>query len=167
VGTTFQIYFPAADPEIAALQPVTAAVQTTPNGSETVLVVDDEAPIRGLLERYLTMLGYDVIEAEDGETALRKYTEVRQNPHAVILDLGMPRMSGSECLEKLRILNPQVRVLVASGNGEADLDSHVLKQGALAFLAKPYNLADISEKLRKVLDVPLEKSSAENTPTLP
>jgi FixJ family two-component response regulator len=76
-------------------------------------------------------------------------------------------MSGSECLEKLRILNPQVRVLVASGNGEADLDSHVLKQGALAFLAKPYNLADISEKLRKVLDVPLEKSSAENTPTLP
>jgi DNA-binding NtrC family response regulator len=64
----------------------------------------------------------------------------------------MPNMSGWECLEKLRRLDPQVKVLIASGYGGADLDSRVLAHGAFGFMRKPYNLMAISKKLREMLD---------------
>ena len=156
VGTTFRIYFPAASPSAGGLLPATADLPAMAGGSETILVVDDEAPIRGLLERHLTKLGYHVIAAADGEIALRRYTEATQRPHAVILDLGMPNMSGWECLTKLLSFDAQAKVIVASGYGGTDLDSRVLKQGAVGFVRKPYNLQIISQKLRATLDTPVE-----------
>jgi signal transduction histidine kinase/CheY-like chemotaxis protein len=153
-GTTFRIYFPAVRQPAGEAQPAPAKPSVLPGGSETILVVDDEASIRALLGRHLTRQGYAVITAADGEIALRQYTQASRRPQAVILDLGMPNMSGWECLEKLRDLDPLVRVLVASGYGVADLETNALKAGASAFLGKPYNLALISRKLREILDSP-------------
>ena len=156
VGTTFRIYFPAASQFAGELQPTAVSLPAVRGGSETILVVDDEAPIRGLLERHLTKLGYTVVTAADGEIGLRRYTEASHRPDAVIMDLGMPNMSGWECLAKLRGLNPQVKVFVASGYGGTDLDRRVLNEGAAAFMRKPYNLISLSRRLRELLDAPAE-----------
>jgi len=153
-GTTFLLYFPAV---LQPLQPPDLKVTTVsklPGGSETILVVDDEAPIRHLLERHLSKLGYSVISAADGEMGFQKFTDATPPPQAVILDLGMPKCSGWDCLEKLRGINPQAKVLIATGYGGADLDSRAAEKGAAAFLRKPYDLATISKKLRQVLDTP-------------
>ena len=154
VGTTFRVYLPAILQRRNESEPKIAPAPSLVGGTETILVVDDEAPIRGLLERHLRKLGYNIMSAADGELALSRYGEGKRRPHGVILDLGMPKMSGWECLEKLLAMDPQVKVLVATGYSGADLDTRVMEKGATAFLRKPYDLAAISKKLREVLDAP-------------
>jgi PAS domain S-box-containing protein len=152
VGTTFRIYLPAVGQgEKQAELTLAVSRNRAPGGTETILVVDDEAPLRRLLERHLGKLGYDVICASDGEMGWRKYSEASPRPHAVILDLGMPKASGWECLAKLREIDPGVKVLIASGYGGDDLEERATKSGAAAFLSKPYNLDVISRKLRDVM----------------
>ena len=154
VGTTFRIYLPVETQTDAQPQPTEKIKPAVSGGSETILVVDDEAPIRGLLERHLVTLGYKVISAADGSIALQKYSEAGQRPNVTVLDLGMPIMSGWECLEKLRRLDPQVKVVVATGYGGDDVERRVLEQGAVGFMNKPYSLDDMSRKLREILDAP-------------
>ena len=154
VGTTFRIYLPAIRQPAGESQPTAAKPPAMARGSETILIADDEASIRGLLERFLTRQGYTVITAADGEVALRRYSEATPRPQAVILDLGMPNMSGWECVAQLRQLDPHVKVLLASGYGLADLESRAVQAGASGFVGKPYNLAQISSKLREILDAP-------------
>ena len=156
VGTTFRIYLPAVQQSVKEAELKGDFTPNLPGGVETILVVDDEAPIRRLLERHLGKLGYDIICASDGEMGWRKFAEATSRPQAVILDLGMPKSSGWECLEKLRELDPNVKVLVASGYGGADLEARAVQNGAVAFLSKPYNLGAISRKLREVLTAPTQ-----------
>jgi two-component system response regulator (stage 0 sporulation protein A) len=85
---------------------------------------------------------------------LHQFTEASPRPHAVILDLGMPKTSGWECLEKLRAFDQGIKVLVASGYGSDDLDARVVEKGATGLLHKPYDLATLTKRLREVLDVP-------------
>jgi CheY-like chemotaxis protein len=153
-GTTFDIYLPALLLGDKKHESKPAAAAIVPRGVETVLVVDDEVSIRRLLERHLNRLGYTVVSAADGELGFKKFAESNPRPQVVILDLGMPKSSGWECLDKLRALDPYVKVLVASGYGGADLASRVEEKGAAAFLRKPYDLVTIAEKLRAVLDAP-------------
>ncbi len=70
------------------------------------------------------------------------------------MDIGMPNMSGWECLKKLLSLNPQVKVILMSGYGGTDLEERAISAGARGFLHKPYNLQEVSKKLRGILDVP-------------
>ena len=153
-GTSFDIYLPALLLGEKKSESKQALAAVAPGGVETVLVVDDEVSIRRLLERHLGKLGYTVISAADGELGFKKFAESNPRPHAVILDLGMPKSSGWECLDKLRVLDPYIKVLVASGYGGPDLESRVEEKGAAAFLRKPYDLVTIAEKLRAVLDAP-------------
>ncbi|MGA2243915.1 MAG: response regulator [Verrucomicrobiota bacterium] len=153
-GTTFQIYLPAVLQRENQITAEPATVSKLPGGTETILVVDDEAPIRRLLERHLGKLGYNIISAADGEMGLHQFTEASPRPHAVILDLGMPKTSGWECLEKLRAFDQGIKVLVASGYGSDDLDARVVEKGATGLLHKPYDLATLTKRLREVLDVP-------------
>ena len=154
LGTTFTIYLPAARqaetrPPLAPARPA-----SLPGGSETILVADDEIPIRRLLERHLTRLGYTVLTAQDGEVALEKYRTAARRPHAVILDLGMPKMSGWNCLEQLRQFDPQAKILIATGYGGDNVESEAVRKGASGLLAKPYKLAELCHTLRKVLNSP-------------
>jgi two-component system, cell cycle sensor histidine kinase and response regulator CckA len=152
VGTTFRIYFPVASgSELPAAAPAPDK-PALPRGHETILVVDDESHIRTLMERHLVKLGYTVLFAGDGVEALQRYTETSRAPDAVILDLGMPKMSGWECLEKLRELDPRARIFIVSGYGATDLENRARKAGAVGLLRKPYNLREISVKLREILD---------------
>jgi len=162
VGTTFRIYLPAVRQTAGAPPPAAAKPPPVAGGSETILVVDDEASIRNLLERHLTRLGYKVVTAAGGEIGLRLYAQTVPRPHAVILDLGMPYMSGWECLKKLRELDPQAIVLIASGNGMEGIESQALKAGASAFLGKPYDLANIASMLRKILNAPKDVNGGDS-----
>ncbi len=156
VGTTFGIYLPVASQLELPIQPVAEPKAALPGGTETLLIVDDEAPIRRLLERHLGRLGYHILTAMDGEMALRRYaeaTEAGNRPQLVIMDLGMPHMSGWVCLEKLRQFDSQAKVVVATGYGDPTMENRVLEHGALGFMSKPYNLNDVAKKLREVLDL--------------
>ncbi len=152
VGTTFRIYLPALSQPESNVLANEGDAPAVPGGSETILVTDDEPLLRSLVEEYFTQLGYNVLTAADGEAAVREYTTAADRPKAVILDLGMPRMSGWECLQKLRLADPAVKVLVATGFGGDGVENRVIELGARAFMHKPFHLAEVAFKLREILD---------------
>ena len=121
-------------------------------GNETLLVVDDEEEIRELTQEYLESLGYAVKTAESGEEALRIYGSEDENIHLVLLDLNMPGMGGVKCLEKLRELDPRARVLIASGYTSREHRAQSLASGAGGFIAKPFQMRELAEKIRKMLN---------------
>ncbi|HTI97495.1 MAG TPA: response regulator [Dongiaceae bacterium] len=161
VGTTFEIYLPITAADLVATPPASPPLGATPKGSGTIMIVDDEAPIRNMLQRFLVRQGYSVFAAADGEIALDRYRNPATRPELVILDLGMPVMSGWECLERLRQIDPQARVLIASGYGGDDLEDRIFQKGALGFINKPYDLGEMSRKVRSIFTgQPQELSAA-------
>jgi len=152
VGTTFRIYLPVRrSPGEATVSPAKpkAALQ---GGTETILIVDDEAPIRSVTERAFIKLGYTIITARDGESALLRYGEEATRIRLVIMDLGMPGMGGWECLKQLRAINPHLRVLLTTGYGGNDLLDRARQAGAVNLIAKPYQLEVLSRAVREALD---------------
>jgi signal transduction histidine kinase/CheY-like chemotaxis protein len=119
-------------------------------GKRRVLLVDDEPLVRRGARRQLERLGYQVVEAENGVRALAAYTE--SGPFdAVILDLSMPEMGGAECFKRLRDIDPEARVLLASGyaaDGETDV---LLTNGARGFLEKPYTAQALGTALTRCI----------------
>jgi CheY-like chemotaxis protein len=150
-GTTFRIYFPAAGlvqidrtvdvPKIAGV-----------GGSETILIVDDEPVVRSLGRRLLERFGYTVLEAASGEEGLEIYHRRGPEIALVILDLNMPGMGGANCLAHLMEEDKSVRVIIASGYSPDANVTASLKQGALGFVTKPYQLEDMLNLIRDVLD---------------
>jgi len=150
-GSTFEVYLPAlARP--APLPPIPAAAPT--GGAETVLVVDDEDFIRYLLQRALEDAGYTVLLAEDGPQALELYRARGPEIDLVILDMGLPQVSGRQVFHHLRQLDPNAVVLISSGYAEDDQARAMIEAGARGFLAKPYDLNELLSKVRQVLDRP-------------
>lgn len=153
-GTTFAVYLPAsgesADPFAKA--PAGRRSDVLPHGSESLLIVEDEMSLRRLLTGVLEPCGYRVHCVADGREAVR-YIEDRQNViDAVLLDLNVPELAGLDVYRELKRLRPQVRVLVVSGHITKELRSELTKLGQRDFIAKPYRLDEICERLRIVLD---------------
>jgi PAS domain S-box-containing protein len=149
-GTTFEIYMPAilaeAEPDT---QPDMAAI---PTGSETVLLVDDEEIIRDLGKRILERSGYKVLTAANGREALNLYGQQKGEISLVILDLIMPEMGGKQCLEELVKIDPKTKILIASGYSEDAQTTETFESKVRGFIAKPYNLKEMLQTVRKVLD---------------
>jgi signal transduction histidine kinase len=103
-----------------------------------ILLVDDEADIREVLHLSLTDLGYEVLEAENGEEALRVFTE--QRPPIVLTDIKMPHMDGIELLQKVKDHNPEAEVIMITGHGDMNLAIRSLKHEATDFITKPINV---------------------------
>ena len=150
VGTTFRIYFPA----IGELpQEQYFEKKEPPKGQgETILLVDDEPLLRDIVVRQLVGANYRVIKASNGNEALNLYKEHREQISLVILDLLMPRMSGKQCLEALRKLDPKVRVLIASGALNSEIEGDLKEIGARGLIAKPFDTPQLLEKIRKIID---------------
>jgi two-component system cell cycle sensor histidine kinase/response regulator CckA len=149
-GTTFKIYFPAL---VSGSQSEEALVKPVPRGgSETILLVDDEALIRDLGGRILTRAGYRVLTAVNGRDALEVYTTGRQDISLVILDLIMPEMGGKQCLEEILKIDTQERVLIASGYSVTGSSNEALAVGAKGFVNKPYDMRELLTTVREVLD---------------
>jgi PAS domain S-box-containing protein len=148
-GTTLRIYLPLA---VGAVAPEPPAADAAPvRGAGLILVVDDEPVVREMLSEMLRTLGYRVTACADGTEAVAVYREHAREVDLVILDMVMPGMGGRDTFHALRQIHPQVRALLSSGytlNGEAQ---SILDEGVLAFVGKPYRLADLSRAVAEAL----------------
>lgn len=149
-GTTFEIYFPAV--RATAESSATLYGKMPAGGTETILLVDDEDPVRELAHRTLSRAGYRVLTAVDGLQALELFRENRDDISLVILDLIMPSMGGAECLAELLKIDPSVRVLIASGYSGEVTEGEALQRGARGFLGKPFQQEELLQQVRLTLD---------------
>lgn len=161
-GTTFDIYLPVIDREERDMEKPLEPVVIN-RGSETILLVDDEDYIRDLGKQILSRFGYTVWTAENGETALEIYATHWNTIDLVLLDLIMPGMSGTECLRELQRINPSVRVVVISGYSPDDSRDELIELGAEGFISKPYEMNQMLQVTRKVLDKKQGSSGNETT----
>jgi len=154
-GTTFTIYLPLveASPEAPALTPApTVAGQP---GSETILVVEDNALVRGLICDVLTQHGYTVLHASDGPGALEVFRQHRRPIHLLVSDVVMPGgMSGLDLAQHLASLDRDLRVLLLSGYAEDAMDHYGGRPGQAAFLQKPFTPDVLVRTVRAMLDQP-------------
>lgn len=149
-GATFRIYFPVAEQGRGVEE--WREDKGFTGGTETILLVDDEEPIRNLGEQIFTKYGYTVFKAPEGESALKIYEEKKDGIDLIILDLIMPGMGGKKCLEGLLQINPDVKVVVASGYSPEGTVKSFLEGGAKHFISKPFNMKEMLQVVREVLD---------------
>ncbi|MDY6969531.1 MAG: PAS domain S-box protein, partial [Spirochaetota bacterium] len=148
-GSTFSFYLPVTDKEIVIESEYSKEVV---KGEGIVLIVDDEDMILDVGERLLDSFGYIVLKANNGYDAIEIYKKEMNNIKLVILDMIMPGLSGGETYDKLREINPDIKVLLSSGysiNGEA---SDIINRGCNGFIQKPYNMKQLSQKIFEILN---------------
>ncbi|MFH1146653.1 MAG: PAS domain S-box protein [Pseudomonadota bacterium] len=150
-GTTFDIYLPASEKELTD-NSIDAAPNEFVRGDETILLIDDEQIIRELGKEILENSGYKVMLASDGIEALTLYENLKKEIALVILDMIMPRLGGIETFDRLRLMNPAVKVIVSSGYSADGHYQAVLRNGARGFIQKPYKIRDLTKIVRQVLD---------------
>ncbi|PJZ53758.1 hybrid sensor histidine kinase/response regulator [Leptospira adleri] len=147
-GTTFKLYFPAVS---ASDSTNTEDARQFTKLQANVLIVDDEIMVLEVLKDILELSGCKVFTANSGKHAL----EVFQNPDLqidlIITDLGMPEMSGDILFQKLKKINPEVKVIVTSGHIERDKKEKLLQEGVRAILDKPYKIEEVQSVIRKIL----------------
>jgi two-component system, cell cycle sensor histidine kinase and response regulator CckA len=150
-GTTFEVYLPACP--AAAIDPMaTKRLEKIPSGPETVLLIEDEAAVRLLTADVLRKLGYHVLEAADGEEAIRVAEKTTRPIDLVISDVVMPHLGGRQASERIRELQPNVRVLFVSGYTDDAIVRHGVLQAETPFLHKPFTPPMLAKKVREVLD---------------
>lgn len=150
LGTTFKIYLPAMAMED---EPDAAGTAEMPAfGTETILLADDEELIIELGKKILGRAGYTVLSAANGQEALEIYQKKRRDISLVILDLMMPVMGGAQCLEEMLKINPQARVLLASGHSAESSAGPGVGEKAKGFVGKPYNVKRLLKAVRKAID---------------
>ena len=149
-GASFKIYLPVSKTE--GLWDLAETREMPAFGTETIFVVDDDDRVRDMAQQMIEMGGYKVITASSGEEALEIYEQRGAEIALVILDLIMPGGGGKRCLEDLLQVDPNVRVIIASGLSSNGLASYEIGTGARGFVMKPYDAKDILRAIRKVLD---------------
>jgi two-component system, cell cycle sensor histidine kinase and response regulator CckA len=151
-GTAFKIYWPAAEPGKIEPGEIHTEQSVLQDGTETILLVDDDEQIRELTSEVLEDSGYQVIIASSGEQALEVFRKKYRDIDLVLMDLNMPGMGGSRCTREMITLDPSVRVLVASGYSANVHGRDVLEFGAEDFISKPYQMRELLAKIRELLD---------------
>ena len=174
-GTTFKIYLPRVPSiEEPVMQTVAAPAQfqKVEPGTETILLVEDEANLRYLARQYLEKQGYRVIEAADGAVAMQIAVAHEGVIHLLLTDVIMPGMNGRELAQRISEIRPNVKVLYMSGYTENVIGQDGTLDAGVRLLQKPFNLRDLKSKVREVLDatptppeVVMSMQSAEPQPT--
>jgi PAS domain S-box-containing protein len=149
-GSTFNIYLPACDKMFEREK--RGSPGEILKGQGTILLVDDEEMILQVGKEMLERLGYNVLMAKGGVEALKIYRMNQHRVHLVILDMIMPDMGGSETFEKLKGINPEVRVILSSGYSLEDQALEIMERGCDGFIQKPFNINDLSKHLRLILE---------------
>jgi CheY-like chemotaxis protein len=152
-GATFKIYFPALSREAARESPV-AATPATPVGTETVLVVEDDARLRLLVRKSLERFGYTVLPTGNGADALKVAAAHTGSIELLLTDVVMPGMNGTALAREFAHVRPAAKVLFCSGYTENAIVHHGVLDAGIAFLQKPYSPLALAQKVREVLDAP-------------
>jgi two-component system, cell cycle sensor histidine kinase and response regulator CckA len=149
-GTTFKIYLPRVDAELETARP--PASPTTLKGSETILLVEDEDPVRAIAGSSLRRFGYEVLMARNAGEALL-LCETHPGPiHILVTDVVMPQMSGPELATRIIATRPQTKVLCMSGYTDDSIVRHGVLDTSVAYLQKPFTPQSLATKVREVLD---------------
>jgi nitrogen-specific signal transduction histidine kinase/CheY-like chemotaxis protein len=152
-GTAFSLYFPIVRRVVESVPEENGGAES-PNGhGELILAIEDEEPLRDFLKSILEESGYKVLLASDGMRGLQTYRDHLNEISIVLLDMGLPEMSGTEVLAGLLLLNPRVKVISASGYLEPEVKADAYEIGALDFLAKPYLVEELLMKVHRALQV--------------
>jgi PAS domain S-box-containing protein len=150
-GTTFKIYLPQVE-ELWEEVKEKVVEKELPRGSETVLVVEDEQEVRKLAVRVLKMQGYKVLEASQGDDALRLCEEHNRPIQLMVTDVVMPGMDGRELTNRLMLLHPEIRVLYMSGYTDNIIVHHGILERGINYIQKPFTVGALAGKVREVLD---------------
>jgi PAS domain S-box-containing protein len=148
-GTTFSIYLPASEKRV---QEAVKTAEKITWATGTVLLVDDEEIILEVGQDLLKTMGYQVLIAKHGKEAIEIYRKKRDDIDIVVLDMVMPNMGGGEAYDRLKEINPDIKVLLSSGfsiDGEA---TEILQRGCNGFVQKPFRMNELAEKITRVLD---------------
>src|SRR5947208_1912477 len=161
-GTTFKIYLPRVpSAETAAHVAPSAPLQRVEPGTETILLVEDEANLRYLARQYLEKQGYKVIEAADGAVAMQIAVAHEGVIHLLLTDVIMPGMNGRELAQRVSEIRPNVKVLYMSGYTENVIGHNGPLDAGIRLLQKPFNLRNLKHKVREVLDATLTPPEVE------
>ena len=147
-GTTFTVYLPVSGKKVVDEKPAEPEILT---GSETVLLVDDEQLIIDVGGKLLQRMGYRVLTADNGNQAIEIYRQNKGTIEIVILDLIMPQVSGGEVYDRLKEIDPQVKVLLSSGYSAESQAAEILRRGCNGFIQKPFRPEALSKKIRAIL----------------
>jgi DNA-binding response OmpR family regulator len=148
-GSTFNIYLPMSEKELSKEVKISEEIL---RGTETLLLVDDEDMIIEIGEQMLKQLGYETLIAGGGREAVEIYEKNKDNIDMIILDMIMPDMSGSYTFDRLKEINPDVKVLLSSGYSIDGGPTGILERGCDGFIQKPFDMKQLSRKLREILD---------------
>ena len=150
-GTTFKVYVPAVE-EASATEPEKEMTNLPRGQGETILLVDDEASILTITSQTLETFGYQVLTATDGAEAIALYAQHRDKIAGVLTDTAMPIMDGPTTMRVLRRMNPQVKIIAASGLKSEASGIHEADSEIKYFLDKPYTAGTLLRTLREMLD---------------
>ena len=158
-GTTFKIYLPRVSEEGETIAVPAAPEVKLARGHETILLVEDEVTLRGLVKQYLQNQGYTILEATDGAAAIRIAAEYPNPIHLLLTDVIMPGMNGREVASRVSAARPEVKVLYVSGYTENAIGHNGLLEEGITLLQKPFTLPTLKAKVREMLDqVPPEET---------
>jgi len=151
-GTVFRVYFPCSK-EKAAPRAIQVPQSAPRGGTETILIVEDEAPLRKLVDQILQKAGYTVLQADSGITALKLYKENRNNIHLLLTDMVMPDgMTGRELAEIIQFDNPEIKVVFTSGYNVEIVGKDFSLHEGVNFVQKPYHPMKLAKAVRDCLD---------------
>ncbi|HMA91487.1 MAG TPA: PAS domain S-box protein [Polyangiaceae bacterium] len=148
LGTRMHVYLSRTDLPIQVTRG--AVVGETRGGAETIALVEDAESVRALAERILSRHGYRVLAYEDGEKALEAIKRLDHPIDLLLTDVVMPRMNGRELADRVLELMPRLRILFASGYSK----DAILQEPGIEFIAKPYSVAELTRRVREILDKP-------------
>ena len=147
-GTTFIVSLPAS--EKTAFDPPEAAFKIV-EGSGTILLIDDEETVLEVAVKVLKKMGYTVLEAQSGKQGVDIFAKHKDNIDLVILDMIMPDMGGGEAFDRIKEIDPRVKVLLSSGYSIDGQAGEIMKRGCDGFIQKPFKANALSEKLKQLL----------------
>ena len=148
-GTTFKIFLPVSKKKV---QETIKTPDLLMKGTETILLIDDEEMVLEVGEKFLKVMGYHVLTSRDGREAIEVCRKNREAIDLVVLDIVMPNMGGGEIFDRLKEINPNIKVLLSSGysiDGEA---TKILERGCNGFIQKPFDVKQLSQTIRAILD---------------
>jgi PAS domain S-box-containing protein len=151
-GSTFKVLIPVAEGGVSALP--ARDIHEDLSGDGLVLVIDDEEVVRRTVKSSLQRYGYNVLTAEDGQSGIDTFRELKERIRVVILDMTMPGLDGQETLRVLKTIDSGVRVLLSSGFNEVEAIRRFTGKGIAGFIQKPYTAVQLAEKVKRTLNLP-------------
>jgi polar amino acid transport system substrate-binding protein len=150
-GTTLRIYLPLISSEVRG-EEIAPEEETLAKGTETILLTEDDESVRKLISIVLKQEGYTVIEAVDGEDAVKKFMENRETIHLLLSDLIMPKMNGIEAYDEMKVWRPGLKAIFVSGYAPDVIRRKMSLESGVVLISKPIMPYALLKKVRSLLD---------------